>query len=413
MKEAKINWITSSVLIILPVIVIALTIIYGYTYGIGKFEILLCIGAYYACNISVGLGFHRLWSHASYKINKFLECLLMLVSAGTLQGPAIAWASDHKFHHAFPDTERDPHTPVKYKNKLKGFLWAHIGWMLVGEMTIKNIDKGTAATLGRNKILVFQLKYYWQLATLMNTAVPALIGYFCGNQDMQSAFAGLIFMGLGRALQQQMTFCVNSVCHIVGNKKYANDTSGDVWWLFFLLLGENWHNFHHAFGNDYRNGHKWYHFDVHKWLIALLEKLGLASNLIRTPKERITAVMAEMKSVKENKWIEKLSIIEQFADNMARLAGEKLRSATDIAHNMRNNVNSVANNLNISWHKKLVQLEDSASRLTAKARDLKQETAEAIRQKVIADVYTQVLRLEKAAIAIGLIKEAQLAKRAN
>ena len=416
MKKAnQINWLTTSVLIILPIFIIITAIMYGEMYGIGKFEILLFVGAYYACNISVGLGFHRLWSHASYKINKVLEFILMLVSAATLQGPAIAWVSDHRFHHAFADTDKDPHTPVRYKNKLMGFFWAHIGWMLVGELTIKHIDKGTAATLGKNKILVFQLKYYWQIATFMNVVVPALIGYFCGNHDLRSVCAGLVFMGLGRAFQQQMTFCVNSVCHFMGSKKYANDTSGDIWWLFFLLLGENWHNFHHAFGSDYRNGHKWYHLDIHKWLIALLAKVGLASNLVRTPKERIIAVMEEMNAIKEDKWSEKLVIVERFADSMAALAAEKLKmiekSASDIANSMKNNVNnmanSVANNLNVGLQKKLIKLEESASRLTAMVRELKLETS-AIKKRVVSDAYAKVLKLERAAIALGLITESQL-----
>ncbi len=402
MEKAKINWLTTSVLIFLPTFVILAVAFYCYHYGISKFEILLFVGAYYACNISVGLGFHRLWSHASYKVNKVVEFILILVSAGTLQGPAIAWASDHRFHHAFADTNRDPHTPLKYKsNKLKGFLWAHIGWMLVGEMTIKNIDKATAASLGKNKLLVFQLKYYGRLAIFMNTVVPAFIGYFCGNHDIQSACAGLIFMGLGRAIQQQMTFCVNSVCHVVGNRKYANDSSGDVWWLFFLLLGENWHNFHHAFGNDYRNGHKWYHFDVHKWLIALLAKVGLASDLVVTKNERIIAVMEEMNAITESKWVETLETVEKFASSMAILAEEKLKilekSATDLA-----------SNINISFQKRLIQLEKSASKLTVKANELKLETS-TIRNRIIADIYDRVLKLEKSAISLELIKEPQLA----
>ena len=96
-----------------------MAIFYSLQYGVGLFELTLFVVTYYGANISVGLGLHRLWSHASYKANKVVEALLMLVSAGTLQGPAIAWASDHKFHHAFADTDRDPHTPLKYKNKIK------------------------------------------------------------------------------------------------------------------------------------------------------------------------------------------------------------------------------------------------------------------------------------------------------
>jgi len=126
----------------------------------------------------------------------------------------------------------------------------------------------------------------------MNTLVPAAIGYFYGG--INYIYPALIFIGFGRALQQQMTFCVNSICHMFGKRRHANDTSGDIWMLWPLLLGENWHNFHHAFGNDYRCGHKWYYFDVHKWIIWTLSKVGLAKNLVVTSDARIAAKEREM-----------------------------------------------------------------------------------------------------------------------
>jgi stearoyl-CoA desaturase (delta-9 desaturase) len=146
--------------------------------------------------------------------------------------------------------------------------------------------------LGRNKLLRWQLKYYWELATIMNLFVPAIIGFAIGN-SLQSAYAGFLFIGLGRALQQQITFFVNSLCHFAGTKKYVKSTSGDIWWLALLLLGENYHNYHHAFPSDYRNGVKWYHFDAHKWIIYLMSLCGLAWDLNKTPKIRIEAKMSQ------------------------------------------------------------------------------------------------------------------------
>jgi len=142
--------------------------------------------------------------------------------------------------------------------------------------------------LCRNKMLRWQLKYYWQLATFMNVALPALVGFLFG-QTALAAYAGFLFIGLGRALQQQITFFVNSLCHFAGTQKYYKGTAGDIWWLALLLLGENWHNFHHAFPSDYRNGAKWYHFDVHKWIIYLMSLCGLAWDLKRTAQVRVDA----------------------------------------------------------------------------------------------------------------------------
>lgn len=275
-------------LIIYPIFIITLVVNYTLDYQVGWFEQLLFLGGYYIYNITVGVGLHRLWSHDSYKINKYVEFILILLSAGTLQGPALSWASNHFKHHTYTDTELDPHSSVKYKSMIKSFWWSHMGWMLEGEGSYKSIDKITMVKLGRNKLLRWQLKHYWMIALLMNTVVPALVGFICGH-TMLAAYAGFIFIGLGRAVQQQVTFFVNSLCHFAGTQKYVQGTAGDIWWLALLLLGENWHNYHHAFPSDYRNGAKWYQFDVHKWIIYLMSIFGLAWDLKRTAKVRVEA----------------------------------------------------------------------------------------------------------------------------
>lgn len=283
----KIDWIVVSVLLFLPIILAFSLLWYSRKYTISWKECYITISTFYILTITVGVAIHRLWAHAAFKMNKILEFLFMLLASATLQGSVIGWASDHERHHSFTDTERDPHTPLKFKNKVLGFLWSHIGWMMLSGK--KEITKNTISRLGKNKILVWQFKYYWQLAVSMNTIVPSLIGYLLFDDTIQGILAGLIFMGVGRALQQQVTFLINSITHFVGEKDYSNGSAGDIWWLFIILFGENWHNFHHTFANDYRNGHKWYHFDVHKWIIFLLSKIGFAWDLVCTPDERIRA----------------------------------------------------------------------------------------------------------------------------
>jgi stearoyl-CoA desaturase (Delta-9 desaturase) len=304
------------VLIVYPLVLVALGVSYHQSHTISWLEVGLFVAGYYGSNISVGVGLHRLWSHNAFKVNKVVEFFLILLSAGTLQGPALAWASDHHKHHTYTDKDQDPHSPLKYRGKLKGFLWSHMGWMLVGEAGYKTIDRVTLVKLGRNKLLKWQLKYYWQLAWGMNTIVPALVGYLIGG-TLISAYAGFLFIGLGRALQQQATFCVNSLCHFLGSKEYYNGTAGDIWWFAPFLLGENWHNFHHAFPSDYRNGFKWYQFDVHKWIIFLLYKLGLASNLETTSAVRILAKAEETQKQTLAVHKEQLSILRTKAAELA------------------------------------------------------------------------------------------------
>lgn len=288
----NIDLVASFALIILPIFMIVSGVNYIIDYQFGFLEFVLFITGYYISNITVGIGLHRLWSHDSYKTNKYVEFILMLLAAGALQGPILSWASNHFKHHTYTDTEKDPHTPLKFKNRALGFFWSHMGWMLAGGGSYKSISRITMVKLGKNKILRWQLKYYWQLAIFMNTIVPALVGYVVGG-TLLSAYAGFVFIGLGRALQQQITFFVNSLCHFVGKHTYTKCTSGDVWWLAVLLLGENWHNFHHAFPSDYRNGSKWHQADVHKWIIYLMSKCGLAWDLKRTAQVRIDAKIAQ------------------------------------------------------------------------------------------------------------------------
>ena len=389
LENARINWLTVSILVFYPLLIILAAVVYGNIYGVGKFELLLFIGAFYGCTISVGVGFHRLWSHGAFKTRKSVEAILALTTAATLQGPVIAWASDHRKHHAFVDAPGDPHSPLKYKSKIMGFFWSHMGWMLVGESSHKHIDTFTMKRLGKNKILVWQLKYYWQIATFMNTVFPALIGYLCAG-TFQGMLAAYIFMGLGRAVQQQTTFFVNSLCHFCGTKQYVDGTPGDIWWLFFVLLGENWHNFHHAFGEDYRNGCKWYQVDVHKWIIALMSHLGLASNLICTPNERIEAVRLELENENFSRCQEKLALIENGALRLASFARERLleaeKSAAVIAESLKNKC-------------RIIELK--AHELAKKAAFLSQNSE--ITEHLVAKFHKQLLRIEKIALNLNCL----------
>lgn len=318
----NLNYVAVFALIIYPIILICLGFSYALINSVGWFELILFLTGYYMANISVGLGLHRLWSHDAYKTNKYVEFVLAVLSAGTLQGPALSWASNHFDHHTYTDTEKDPHTPQKYKSRFMGFLWSHMGWMLVGEGSYKSINRVTMVKLGKNKILIWQLKYYWQIATAMNTIVPAFVGFVFGGTAL-AAYAGFVFIGLGRALQQQATFFVNSLCHFVGTQKYTNGTSRDIWWLAFMLLGENWHNFHHAFPSDYRNGAKWYQADVHKWLIYLMSKCGLAWGLKRTAKVRVDAKITQTMDQLIDLKKQKIALMQKTLNELNSMCAEK------------------------------------------------------------------------------------------
>jgi len=350
--KISINWPAFIALILYPIILALLFVTYQNKFSVGLKEIITAVVGYYGANITVGLAFHRYWSHGSYKTHKWVEFIYVLMSAGCLQGPALVWASDHRYHHAYADTEKDPHTPVKYKNKLKGLLWSHMGWMLSkGESKKQHVDRITLSTLGKRRMLRWQMKYYWQVAAFMNIVPPMLFGAAMFKSfSSQALFAGFLFVGIGRAFQQQATFCVNSLCHAVGSKKYADDSSRDIWWMAPFLLGENWHNFHHAFGRDYRNGHKWYHFDVHKWLIWLMSKTNLAWDLVKTSDERIAA---RMQDIQDKDFKPSLQFIESTAMVLAKIAAEKSNQIELFLQNKTNNIVDINNKIynDFTWLK--------------------------------------------------------------
>lgn len=346
----RIVWSIFFVLIIYPIILSYLSIKYYASHKIGVFEISLFIAGYYGSNIAVGVGLHRLWSHHAFKTNKVVEFILVMMSAGTLQGPVLSWASNHFKHHAYTDKDQDPHSPLKFENRILGFLWSHIGWMII-DGSYKSIDRITMVKLGRNKLLRWQLKYYWQIAAFMNIVFPALIGYLIGGTII-SAYAGFLFIGIGRALQQHATFCVNSLCHFVGSKQYYKGTAGDIWWMALFLLGENWHNFHHAFPSDYRNGAKWYHFDVHKWIIYVMSKLGLAWNLEVTPEVRIQAKVNETSKYLIEGRKQQLSLLQ-----------DKINQLVERVYVKLNEIENSSISVKVQLQKSFIEIQESLKKL--------------------------------------------------
>lgn len=359
----RIVWSIFFVLIIYPIILSCLVIKYYASYKIGLFEISLFIAGYYGSNIAVGVGLHRLWSHHAFKTNKVVEFILVMMSAATFQGPVLSWASNHYKHHTYTDKDQDPHSPLKFENRILGFLWSHIGWMII-DGSYKSIDRITMVKLGKNKLLRWQLKYYWQISLFMNTIAPALIGYLIGGTII-SAYAGFLFIGMGRALQQHATFCVNSLCHFVGSKKYYKGTAGDIWWMALFLLGENWHNFHHAFPSDYRNGAKWYHFDVHKWIIYMMSKLGLAWNLEVTPEVRIQARVNETSKYLIEGRKQQLSLLQDKINQLGKRIYVKL-----------NELENSSISIKVQLQKSFIEIQESLKKLAEQLHSSIQLTEE-------------------------------------
>ncbi len=237
--------------------------------------ILWTVALVFISGTAITAGYHRLYSHSTYKAHPAVEAVLLFFASLATQGSALRWCNDHRLHHAFVDTEKDPYS-VK-----KGLLHAHVLWMF---FRTRPIDPKVISDLSRNKLLVFQDKYYVWCMLFANIVTFLAVGWILG--DFLGAFLFTWWVRLF-ALHHS-TWCINSLAHYWGTRFYSREHSAvDNYLISLLTYGEGYHNYHHVFSNDYRNGIRWYHFDPGKWLIWILHKMGLAYNLKKVSDDRI------------------------------------------------------------------------------------------------------------------------------
>ena len=273
-ERAPILWAT--VLMFVLTLAAALVAVpwYGFTQGYSAaawvwFAVLL-----YANGLAITTGYHRLWSHRTYDAHWSLRLIFMLFGAMALQNSVLMWASGHRSHHQFVDNDdRDPYSAGR------GLWFSHIGWMLrrypSGETDLSNVRD-----LQRDPIVAFQHNYYYPLAIGLNVLVPLGLGWLHGDLWGVFLLAGVLRL----VVSHHLTFLINSVAHAFGRQPYSDEHSArDNGWLAFLTYGEGYHNFHHQFAHDYRNGVRWWHWDPSKWIICSLSWLGLTRKLKRTP----------------------------------------------------------------------------------------------------------------------------------
>jgi len=290
-KFKKICWSVTLFLILNPIISVLLLVMYlvfsnNYTVSqaiwISVFATIFAI----LTNLSITMGYHRLYSHKSYEAHPILESILLFISAGAFQGSALKWSSDHRIHHRFEDTDKDPYS-IK-----KGFFYAHMGWMMLEDSVNLPIN---APDLVKNRLVKHQHDYYILWAIAVGYILPLAIGATLGN-----AFLGIVIGGgLRIFLTQQSTFFVNSLSHTLGNTPYSTQkTAKDSIIVAILTHGEGYHNFHHKFQFDYRNGIKWYHWDPTKWSIQIAYLVGLARKLKTVQFSEILKAKLEVESEK-------------------------------------------------------------------------------------------------------------------
>lgn len=291
---------------------------------------------FFVTGISVTAGYHRLYSHLTYKTNKGVEAVLLFFATIATQGSALEWSCDHRRHHAFVDTDRDPYS-IK-----KGFWYAHILWLF---QKTEPIDPKIVADLYRNPLVRFQHKYYLPLMIITNLITVLFIGYLLN--DYASAF--VIGWGVRLFFSHHTTWFINSFAHTWGTKPFSQEHSAvNNYILSLLTFGEGYHNYHHTFAHDYRNGVRWYHFDPTKWMIWLLHQSGLAYGL-----RRVHAMQIKERIVIEHKKELLDTIRESFSMNSA-LIEKKIEQMTSHLLAQCSQLNQLIKEYQIRKREKLV-----------------------------------------------------------
>ncbi|MBI5382163.1 MAG: fatty acid desaturase [Opitutae bacterium] len=279
LPSTRINWVNSSFLIGSAVTTLTAVPVYLWRYGCDPFQIALFFAFFVATGLSITLGYHRLFAHRAFQARWPVRLGTLVFGAAAFENSALEWVSDHRRHHQHTDHADDPY------DISQGFWYAHIGWILF--KLNAEPPRDNVPDLERDPLLRWQDRYYLPIAIGVGFVLPAALGWW--HAGGIGALGGLLLAGVARITAvQHMTFCINSLCHTIGRRPYSTRCSArDSWLMALFTFGEGYHNYHHEFQHDYRNGVKWWHWDPTKWTIRTLALLRLVRGLRRVPEERI------------------------------------------------------------------------------------------------------------------------------
>ena len=244
---------------------------FAYFFEYSWFDWTMFFVLYIISGLGITVGYHRLMAHRSFKCANWVKRGLLIAGGLALQNSALKWAADHVRHHARCDQEEDP-----YNAKL-GFWYSHCGWLFWKD---PYRSEKYATRLKQDPLVMWQHKHYYTIV-ISGLVLPLVLGFL--YDGWLGGLSCFLLAGLGRTFfVLNSTFFINSICHLWGSQPHGtSDSSRDSWLVSVLTFGEGYHNYHHMYQSDYRNGPKWYNFDPSKWLIWSLSKLGLAYDLRR------------------------------------------------------------------------------------------------------------------------------------
>lgn len=283
------NWLNITLLLFVPLV----GVIGAFFVPLTKKTLIWSIIYYFYTGLGITAGYHRLWAHRSYNAHILLQIILAAAGSGAVEGSIRWWSRDHRAHHRFTDTSKDPYSVNK------GLVYAHLGWMVM-KQNPKRIGRTDISDLNQNPLVVWQHKNYLLCMIVMGFLFPTVVaGLGWGDWAGGYIYAGILRL----AFVHHATFCVNSLAHYLGEQNFDDrNTPRDHVITAFVTMGEGWHNFHHTYPNDYRNAVKWYQYDPTKWLIMACRLFGLVSDLKQFSDLTIEQAKITVKQRKLNRW---------------------------------------------------------------------------------------------------------------
>jgi stearoyl-CoA desaturase (delta-9 desaturase) len=279
----------------LPFVGVLVAIVLLWNRAVDWVDLALLVVLYVLTGVGVTVGFHRLLTHRAFRTYPWLERTFAVLGSLSVQGSVMDWVADHRKHHAHTDKDGDPHSPhIGHGSGLRGLWHAHTGWLLEtqGQADWKRYaaelyEDPKMRTIGRR----------FPLIALASLLIPTLLGFVLDGFTARGAVLGLIWGGLVRIFfVHHVTWSVNSICHFFGRRRFEiEDHSTNVAWLSLFSLGESWHHNHHAFPRSAYHGLRWWEVDLSGLFISMLERIGLAWDVVRiTPERQLQKTAAQI-----------------------------------------------------------------------------------------------------------------------
>jgi stearoyl-CoA desaturase (delta-9 desaturase) len=257
---------------VVPFVLVHLAALTAFFTGVTKGALILCVVLYVARMFGVTAGYHRYFSHRTFKTSRVGQFVLAFLAQSSAQRGILWWAAMHRHHHRHSDTEQDIHSP-----RQRGFLFAHVGWVFHPQNA--ETDLTAVPDLTKYPELVWLDKHPYFPATVLGVACFALGGW-------TALVVGFVW---STVLLYHGTFFINSLAHVHGSQRYVTgDDSRNNWWLAVITLGEGWHNNHHAYQRSTRQGFRWYEFDPTFYALTALSWVRVVSELGAPPADVVS-----------------------------------------------------------------------------------------------------------------------------